>query len=245
MSDIALKVNNVSKSFKIYHQQYSGFRDYFWNLFKPKQKPTLFHALQDISFEVKKGEFYGIIGRNGSGKSTLLKIIAGIYQPDTGSVDVSGRLIPFLELGVGFNPQLTARENVFLNGIILGMTRREVEDKYDEIIDFAEVREFQDMPLKTFSSGMQVRLAFAIAIQAKGDIYLLDEVFAVGDAGFQQKSLKVIEDMMQQGKTIIFVTHDMSSIRKYASNVLFIKDHKVEHIGMEGVDMYLESLGAQ
>lgn len=228
MSEIAVKVENISKSFKIAHENHEKLREYFVNLFKEKKPPTVFTALEGISFTVNKGDFFGIIGKNGSGKSTLLKIIAGIYQPDAGGVTVNGKLIPFLELGVGFNPELTARENVYLNGIILGMTRKEVEAKYDEILDFAEVREFEDMPLKTFSSGMQVRLAFSIAIQAKGDIYLLDEVFAVGDIGFQQKSLKVIEDMIHEGKTFIFVGHDLRAMEKYANKILYISNHRAE-----------------
>lgn len=226
MAETVLKVTNLSKKF-ILKTRYDNFREYFWNLFKfQKQQKHEFQALKNISFEVKKGEFFGIIGKNGSGKSTLFKLIAGIYQPDEGGVEIQGKLIPFLELGVGFNPNLSARENVYLNGIILGLTRKEVEERYDEIIDFAEVREFEHMPLKTFSSGMQVRLAFSIAIQAKGDIYLLDEVFAVGDIGFQQKSLKVIEAMIKEGKTILFVGHSMTAMRTYADRVLYISNHE-------------------
>lgn len=244
MSEIALKVENVSKSFRINHVNYSGIRNYFFEMFETKKKPNTFNALENISFEVKKGEFFSIIGKNGSGKSTLLKIIAGIYQPDSGSVHVEGKLIPFLELGVGFNPELTARENVYLNGIILGLTRKQINNIYDEILDFAEVREFEDLQLKNFSSGMMVRLAFSVAIQAKGDIYLLDEVFAVGDIGFQKKSLKVIEQMIKDSKTIIFVGHDMSRVEKYSSNVLYIKDHKVEKIGLDAIaDYYFDITG--
>jgi ABC-2 type transport system ATP-binding protein len=242
MRETAIKVNNVSKTFKINHQKHERIKDYVMNIFQSRKGYTLFHALEDVSFEVKKGDFFGIIGKNGSGKSTLLKIIAGIYQPNSGNVHVHGRMIPFLELGVGFNPNLTARENTFLNGIILGMTRKEVEKKYNEIIDFAEVREFEDTPLKYFSSGMSVRLAFSIAIQAKGDIYLLDEVFAVGDAGFQEKSLKIIEQMIKDGKTIIYVGHAMETMRRFATNVLYIKDHKVEGVGLKMMNRYMKDI---
>lgn len=240
MSNLALKVENVSKSFKINHEKHERLRDYFINLFNIKSNVTNFQALKGIDFDVKKGEFVGIIGRNGSGKSTLLKIIAGIYLPDTGKVEVDGHLIPFLELGVGFNMNLTARENVFLNGIILGMTRKEVQKKYDEIIDFAGVKEFEDMQLKRFSSGMQVRLAFSIAVQAPGDIYLLDEVFAVGDIGFQEKSLKVIEQMIADKKTIIFVTHDLKSIEDYCDRCIVIDNHEIAFSGdpKEAVEFY-------
>jgi len=231
MSELAIKVNNVSKSFKINHERHDNFRAYFWNVFKKKTKTTRFKALENISFEVKKGEFFGIIGRNGSGKSTLLKIISGIYQPNSGSVQVDGRITPFLELGVGFNPNLTARENVYLNGIILGLTHKEVDEKYDEIIAFAEVGEFQDMPLKTFSSGMQVRLAFSIAMQTDTEIFILDEILAVGDANFQAKSLAEFRKLKKKKKTVILVTHDISSIEQYCDRAVYLKDHKVQAIG--------------
>lgn len=243
MSDIAIKVNNVSKSFKIHHQQYEGFRDYFFHMFEKREQPTKFQALEEISFDVKKGEFVGIIGRNGSGKSTLLKIISGIFQPDTGEIVVNGRMTPFLELGVGFNPNLSARENVFLNGVILGLTKKQLEEKYDEIIDFAEVREFQDMPLKTFSSGMQVRLAFSIAIQTDADIYILDEILAVGDANFQAKSLTEFRKFKEKKKTVILVSHDIGSIQQYCNRVVYLKDHKVEAFGItsEVIGKYIYS----
>lgn len=228
MSDTVIKVENLSKSFLINHEQYDRLRDYFMNMFKKKEKGTRFEALKNISFEVKKGDFFGIIGKNGAGKSTLLKLVSGIYQPDSGKVEINGKMIPFLELGVGFNPYLTARENVYLNGIILGLTRNEVKEVYEEIMEFAEVKEFEDMPLRNFSSGMMVRLAFSVAIQAKGDIYLLDEVFAVGDIGFQEKSLRVIENMIKEGKTIVFVGHDMSAMKKYANKILYISNHYAE-----------------
>jgi ABC-2 type transport system ATP-binding protein len=248
MSEIAIKVKNITKTFPALQQRHDNIRAYVWDIFRKKTEEEKeshskrFVALENISFEVKKGEFFGIIGKNGSGKSTLLKIIAGIYEPDHGGVEVNGKIIPFLELGVGFNPNLTARENVYLNGIIMGMTRAEVDEKYDEIFEFAELREFENLQLKKFSSGMQVRLAFAVAAQAKGDIYLLDEVFAVGDIGFQQKALAVIEKMIGEGKTFIYVGHGMDTMKKYATNVLYIKDHRVEGMGVEMVDRYQDEM---
>jgi len=248
MSEIALKVTNISKSFPRLKHRHDNFRSYFWDFFKqktPEEKASAkerFWALKEINFEVKKGEFFGIIGKNGSGKSTLLKIIAGIYEPDTGMVEVNGRIIPFLELGVGFNPQLTAKENVYLNGIIMGMTKAEVDEKYEEIFEFAELREFENLQLKKYSSGMMVRLAFAVAAQAKGDIYLLDEVFAVGDIGFQQKALKVMEEMIAEGKTFIYVGHGMETMKKYATNVLYIKDHVIEGMGLDMVEAYQKDI---
>lgn len=247
-SNIAVDVKNVSKYFPKFRFRYDNLRSYFWNLFKkyPEEKrlrQQKICALENISFTVYKGDFWGIIGKNGAGKSTLLKIIAGIYEPDSGSVEVNGKIVPFLELGVGFNPNLTARENVFLNGILMGMTYKEVEERIDEIFDYAELRGFENLELKKYSSGMNVRLAFAIAIQTKGDIYLLDEVFAVGDIGFQKKALQKIEEMIDSKKTFIYVGHSMEVIRKYANNVLYIKDHKVEGIGKHMIDKYIEDMG--
>jgi lipopolysaccharide transport system ATP-binding protein len=235
-----IKVQNVSKSFQIPKEQKDSLKSYFLNPFR-KTGYRNFEALKDINFEVKEGEFVGIIGRNGSGKSTLLKLIAGIYLPNEGKIEVKGKLVPFLELGVGFNPELSGRENTFLNGTILGMSRKYLEKKFDEIVDFAEVREFIDLPLKNYSSGMQVRLAFSIAIQADADIYLLDEILAVGDQGFQQKSLKVFERFKREKKTVVYVSHDLSSIRRYCDKVLYIKNHANEKYGSPGdvVDLYV------
>ncbi|MDR3084420.1 MAG: ABC transporter ATP-binding protein, partial [Streptomyces sp.] len=182
------------------------------------------HALQDISFDVAAGEFLGIIGSNGCGKSTLLKILAGIYIPTTGSVSITGRVSPFLELGVGFNPELTARENVFVNGAVLGLTRPELQQRFDRIIDFADLRDHVDQKLKNFSSGMQVRLAFSVAIQARAHILLMDEVLAVGDARFQEKCFDVFWQYKREGKTVILVTHDLSAVENYCDRTILI-DH--------------------
>ena len=226
MDDLVISVKNISKSFKLPHEKKMRLKDYFLHPFS-KTKYETFHALQKIDFDVKKGEFVGVIGRNGSGKSTLLKILAGVYLPDTGSVEINGNLVPFLELGVGFNPELTGRENVFMNGTILGLTKKQILKKYDEIVAFAELENFMDTQLKHYSSGMQVRLAFAIAIQAKGDVYLLDEVLAVGDAGFQTKSQQEILRLKREGKTIIFISHDYGSVQKFSDKVIWLDDSEI------------------
>jgi ABC-type polysaccharide/polyol phosphate transport system ATPase subunit len=200
------------------------------------RKPTFeeFKVLHDINFEVKKGEFFGIVGRNGSGKSTLLKILGGIYQPTTGQVKVNGTLTPFIELGIGFNAELTGKDNVFLNGAILGLTRKEVMAKYDEIVEFAEMERFMDQKLKNYSSGMQVRLAFSIAIRAHNDILLIDEVLAVGDSNFQKKCFNVFKEIKRSGKTVIFVTHDMGAVQDFCDRAMLISDGDIVMIGKSG-----------
>ena len=215
-SDVAISVIGVSKVFKLPHEKTASIKSLLIN-FRKRRTYEKQQALENISFEVKKGEFFGIVGRNGSGKSTLLKILAGIYSPSAGSITVNGSLTPFIELGVGFNPELTGRENVYLNGALLGFDRKQVADMYDEIVEFAELERFMDQKLKNYSSGMQVRLAFSIAIRSKADILLLDEVLAVGDEEFQKKCLSVFEKYKAQKQTIILVTHDMSVVEKYCS----------------------------
>jgi len=227
MADSIIKVNNLTKSFIVPHERHDTLRSRFFNLFKKIPKDT-FDALKDIDFEIKKGEFVGIIGRNGSGKSTLLKLIAGVYEPTKGSVEVNGNLVPFLELGVGFNTELTGRENIFLNGTILGMTYEFMESKMDEIIEFAELEKFIDMQTKNYSSGMMMRLAFSVAAQVKADIYLLDEVLGVGDAGFQEKSLKKMKELLSGGSTVLYVSHSAASIKEHCDRVIYLQNsHKV------------------
>lgn len=242
-TDFALKIENVSKSFKVPTEKKDSIKSYFINPFRRIEKKK-FDALTDVSFEVKKGEFFGIIGRNGSGKSTLLKLIAGIYQPGKGKITLNGAIIPFLELGVGFNPELSGRENIFLNGTILGMKRDYLQEKFDEIVDFAEVRDFIDMPLKNYSSGMQVRLAFAITTVTDGDIYLMDEVLAVGDINFQSKCLEVLNNYRAKQKAIILVSHDTTAIEKFCSRAVLLQNGKVKKIGetREVVDCYTMEL---
>ena len=187
-NEVVVKVENVSKNFLLPHERKGSVKGIFTSMFsKATKKKETQHALKDISFEVKKGEFFGIVGRNGSGKSTLLKILAGIYQPTKGKISTSGKLVPFIELGVGFNPELSGRDNVYLNGAVLGFSTKEVEAMYEEIVSFAELERFMDQKLKNYSSGMQVRLAFSMAVRANADILLIDEVLAVGDADFQRK----------------------------------------------------------
>ncbi len=182
-----------------------------------------FTALRDVSFGVRRGEFFGVVGRNGSGKSTLLKCLAGIYGLDRGRIVVDGRMSTFIELGVGFNPDLAARDNVIMNGIMLGLTPREAQARYDEIIDFAELRDYQELKLKNYSSGMYVRLAFSVAIRVEADILLIDEVLAVGDASFQQKCFDVFNDMRDAGRTVLFVTHDMGSVARMCDRALLLE----------------------
>jgi ABC-2 type transport system ATP-binding protein len=191
-------------------------------------------ALDGVSFDVRQGEFFGIVGRNGSGKSTLLKLLASIYRADAGTIRMAGRLAPFIELGVGFNPELTARENVILNGVMMGLTPKETRAKLSSVIEFAELEEFVDLKLKNYSSGMQVRLAFSVMLEADADVLLIDEVLAVGDAAFQQKCADVFHAMKTAGKTIVLVTHEMGSVEEYCHRAMLINDGKIRHIGEPG-----------
>ena len=230
MSDnIAVKVEHVSKHFRLPTESSSSLRTTMVNYFKGIKGYREQQVLKDISFEVEKGVFFGIVGRNGSGKSTLLKIISQIYVPEKGSVTIDGKLVSFIELGVGFNPELTGRENVYLNGALLGFSTEEINEMYDDIVEFAELSEFMNQKLKNYSSGMQVRLAFSVAIQAKSDILVLDEILAVGDEAFQRKSREFFEEIRQdKSKTVILVTHDMSAVQRYCNKVIYIKDGKLE-----------------
>lgn len=229
-NSIAIQVKNVSKQFKVPTKgQKNTLQERFLNPFK-KTHYREFNALKNLSFEVKKGEFFSVIGPNGAGKSTLLKIVSGIYLPDEGEVKVNGDLVPFLELGVGFNPDLSAKENVYLNGTILGLTESELDEYIDEIFDFAELKDFADMSIKNFSSGMAVRLAFSIAIKVKSDILVLDEVLAVGDAEFQKKCYDYF-DRIKGTKSILYVSHALSSVEKYSDRVLWLKEDKSYEIG--------------
>jgi lipopolysaccharide transport system ATP-binding protein len=238
--DNAVVVENLSKYFSRGHKGKRSLKEYFVNPFG-KIAQEKFLAVDGVSFAIKQGEFFGIIGRNGSGKSTLLKMLAGIYKPDSGEIKINGRMVPFLELGVGFNPDLTARENIYLNGTILGMTIEEIKGKFDEIVSFAEIEKFVDTPVKNFSSGMYVRLAFAIAIQAKAEIYLIDEILAVGDFAFQQKCFALFRELKKSGKTFIFVSHDLGSIREFCDRVVYIKDGRVQKIAKaeEVINQYI------
>ena len=230
--NIVIKVNGVYKDFVLVHEKKGTVKGVFTSMFrKATIKKETQHALKDINIEIKKGEFFGIVGRNGSGKSTLLKILAGIYQPTKGEVSVRGKLVPFIELGVGFNPELSGRDNVYLNGAVLGFSVKEVDSMYDDIVEFAELERFMDQKLKNYSSGMQVRLAFSMATRAKADILLIDEVLAVGDADFQRKCFNYFKTLKKNKKTVVFVSHDMSAIREYCDRAMLIESSSALKIG--------------
>lgn len=233
MSDkeIAVKVDHVSKYFKLPTESTQNLRTNLVNYFKGIKGYREQHVLKDISFEVEKGDFFGIVGRNGSGKSTLLKIISQIYVPEKGTVTIDGKLVSFIELGVGFNPELTGRENVYMNGAMLGFTTEEIDGMYDDIVEFAELKDFMNQKLKNYSSGMQVRLAFSVAIKAQGDILILDEVLAVGDEAFQRKCNDYFMERKKSGKTTILVTHDMAAVKKYCNKAVLIEHGLVKALG--------------
>jgi len=263
MSDIVIKSENLGKKYLIGHQaetaRYVTLRDMMmrnaralWNKTKnlAKGKPIIngdtleeVWALKDVSFEIKRGEAVGIIGRNGAGKSTLLKILSRITEPSIGRVSVSGRIASLLEVGTGFHPELTGRENIYLNGAILGMTRAEIKQRFDEIVSFAEVEKFLDTPVKRYSSGMYVRLAFAVAAHLEPEILVVDEVLAVGDAEFQKKCLGKMEGVTQQGRTILFVSHNMSAITRLCTQSIWLEGGEIKEILPSGkaVAAYLES----
>ena len=228
---IAVKVDHVSKYFKLPTEATNSLRTAMVNRFKGIKGYKEQHVLKDISFEVEKGDFFGILGRNGSGKSTLLKIISEIYVPEKGSVTIDGKLVSFIELGVGFNPELTGRENVYMNGAMLGFSTAEIDAMYDDIVDFAELHDFMNQKLKNYSSGMQVRLAFSVAIKAQGDILILDEVLAVGDEAFQRKCNDYFQERKKSGKTTILVTHDMGAVKKYCNKAVLIENGLVKALG--------------
>jgi len=239
MSDVVIKVENLSKKYIIGHQKqerYTALRDVisnsarsFWQGLTGSNKSEFndvseeFWALKDISFEIKQGDRVGIIGRNGAGKSTLLKILSRITEPTSGKISIKGRVASLLEVGTGFHPELTGRENIYLNGAILGMDRSEIKKKFDEIVAFAEIEKFLDTPVKRYSSGMYVRLAFAVAAHLEPEILIVDEVLAVGDAQFQKKCLGKMDDVSKEGRTVLFVSHNMSSIRSICDTGLLLK----------------------
>lgn len=231
MSKAIVEISKLTKSFKIPLEASSGVKQQLINILKGRKGYRVFTPLKDISFTINEGDFFGIVGRNGSGKSTLLKTIAGIYTPNGGNVKVHGSLVPFIELGVGFNPELTGRENIFLNGALLGFSHEEMESMYSAIIEFAELEDFMEERLKNYSSGMQVRLAFSIAIRAHADILLLDEVLAVGDEAFQKKCYSYFDKLKREKRTVILVTHDMAAVERFCTKAAFIEDGHVKMIG--------------
>ncbi|PCS00112.1 ABC transporter ATP-binding protein [Lactococcus fujiensis] len=229
--NIAVKIDHVSKFFRLPTEATSSLRTTLVNRLRGIKGYKEQHVLKDIDFVVEKGDFFGIVGRNGSGKSTLLKIISQIYTPEKGNVTVNGKLVSFIELGVGFNPELTGKENIFLNGAMLGFSHEEIAAMYDEIVDFAELEEFMNQKLKNYSSGMQVRLAFSVAIKARGDVLVLDEVLAVGDESFQRKCNDYFLERKASGKTTILVTHDMGAAKKYCNKAILIENGLIKVSG--------------
>ena len=227
---VVIEARGVEKTFRIPDQKMDTIKERATHPLTRIQYREL-HALRGISFEVHKGEFFAIVGRNGSGKSSLLKIMASIYRADAGTVRMAGRVAPFIELGVGFNPELTARENGILNGVLMGLTRREARRRLAQVIEFAELEAFADLKLKNYSSGMMVRFAFAIMVQADADIMLIDEVLAVGDAAFAQKCLDVFHEKRAAGKTLVLVTHDMGTVQSLCHRAAVLHDGKLDYIG--------------
>ncbi len=249
MARHAIRVEGVSKSFKLPHERNYTLKTSVLNIIKARSRTSyeVQHALHNISFQIEEGEFFGIVGRNGSGKSTLLKLLAGIYQPTKGDIQVNGRLVPFIELGVGFNGELTGRENVYLNGALFGFSKAEVDEMYPDIVEFAELGQFMDQRLKNYSSGMQVRLAFSLATRARADILLVDEVLAVGDADFQRKCFNYFRSLKKSKTTVVFVSHDMSAVREYCDRAILIEDSRLlfagsaEKVANEYIKMFTPS----
>ena len=226
MTRPAIVVKDIHKEFVLPQTKNSSIKHAFVNIIK-RNKKTVQKVLDGVSFTINQGDFFGVVGRNGSGKSTMLKILAGVYQPTSGDIQLNGKLTPFIELGVGFNPELSGRDNVFLNGALLAFTRKEMETMYDEIVAFAELEPFMDQKLKNYSSGMQVRLAFSVAIKARNDIMIFDEVLAVGDEAFQHKCIDIFEQYKASGQTVVLVTHDMETVKKFCNRAVLIQDGKI------------------
>jgi len=226
----AIDAVGVSKTFWIPHEQRARLKEYFAHPLK-RVAYERNDALCDVTFSVEEGEFFGIVGPNGSGKSTLLKVLAGIYQSDSGTVRIGGRISPFIELGVGFNPEFTARRNVEINGMLIGLTRRQLAERFDAIIEFAGLERFVDQQLKNYSSGMLLRLAFSVAIQVPFDILLVDEALAVGDADFQEKCLQTFDDLRERGKTVVLVSHDLATVNSLCDRALLLENGRIQALG--------------
>lgn len=231
MNDIVIEVKNATVRFNKSAESISGLKEYIIKMLKRELMFQEFLALKNINFTVKRGESWGLIGKNGSGKSTLLKLISGIIRPYQGNVTVNGSISPLIELGAGFDPELTARENIFLNGALLGYSKKFIESHFQEIVDFAELNDFIDVPIKNFSSGMSARLGFAIATVQKPDILIVDEVLAVGDFAFQQKCKERMEHLLSNGTTLLFVSHSIEQVKELCSNAIWIDNGEVRAIG--------------
>lgn len=230
-NDTIISVQNVSMVFNMATEKLESLKEYFLKLAKRQLMMQEFYALRDISLDIKRGESIALIGTNGSGKSTLLKIIAGVMSPTYGSVNVHGTIAPLIELGAGFDIELTARENVFLNGAVLGYDRKFMQEHFDNIIDFAELWDFVDVPVKNYSSGMVARLGFAIATEVRADVLIVDEVLAVGDFRFQEKCHRRMEEMMANGTTLLFVSHSTNQVRQLCKKAVWIRKGRVEMLG--------------
>lgn len=221
--EVVISFDHVDMIFNIASEQLNSLKEYFIKLVRGQLFFEEFKALKDISFSIKRGEVYGIVGSNGSGKSTMLKLVAGVLEPSRGTVQVNGTIAPIIELGAGFDPELSARENVYLNGALLGYNKKFIDDNYDKIIDFAEIRDFQDMPIKNYSSGMVARIAFAIATVTTPDILVVDEALSVGDFRFQEKCENRIKELVAQGTTLLFVSHSISQVERVCERALWIE----------------------
>jgi len=242
MSEWAVRVNDVSKKFRLYHERNQSLKSAI--LRGKASRHEDFWALRDVTFEVKQGQTHGLIGSNGSGKSTLLKCLAKIYWPTSGDIEYRGRMASLLEVGSGFHLELSGRENIYLNGSILGMSKKEIDRKFDEIVDFSGVERFLDQPVKNYSSGMYVRLGFSIAINVDPDILVVDEVLSVGDEEFQRKCFQKFRELKAEGKTVIIVTHAMPVVRELCDTATWLRSGSVARVGPSGtvVDAYLESV---
>ncbi len=244
MAQPIIQVRGVCKEFLLPHLRHTTIKSRVLNMFRETRTMEVQTALRDIGFDVQPGEFLGVVGRNGSGKSTLLKILAGIYMPTSGDVTVTGKLVPFIELGVGFNPELTGRENVYLNGALLGFSKSEVDSMYEDIVAFAELEGYMDQKLKNYSSGMQVRIAFSVATRAQADILVIDEVLAVGDAAFQRKCYEHFRALKKSDTTIVFVTHDMGAVRQFCDRAILLEDCRIaadgsaEHVAARYTELF-------
>jgi len=244
MEENAVEVKNVYKTFRIYHEKRNSVYEIISGWFSKKKYYENLQVLKDITFSVKKGEMFGIVGRNGAGKTTLLRIISGIYKPDRGSVTINGSLIPFLGLGTGFQIDLTARANVIQYGILLGFKKREISERVDKVMEFAELEKFSDIKLKNFSAGMYARLAFSTAVQVDPDVLIIDEALYAGDMAFQQKCFETIISFKKRGKAIILVTHSMEPIQSQCDRAMFLNHGTIERVGEphEVVEAYTRSL---
>ena len=231
MSDIVIDVKNVTMKFKMSDEPLNSLKEVFTTAVKGKLKFNEFLALDDVSFELEKGKTLGLIGKNGAGKSTTLKIISGILKPTSGTIRTYGNIVPMLELGAGFDLELTGKENIYLNGAILGYSKEYREAKYDEIVDFAEIRDFIDMPIRNYSSGMMARLAFSIASVVQPEILIVDEILAVGDVAFQEKSFNRMKELMSGGATVLFVSHDLEKIEEMCDKVIWLQKGRVVMFG--------------